>query len=349
MTAGEPQAVTAPQSIPAAGPTPAPAATAAATGPALGLNARARSIADAMVARSDELRVRSSTLTNGARVIDAGIDVRGGYGAGLALAEICMGGLGRITYQFVQIGAETFPGVEVWTDHPAISCMASQYAGWAIKAGDFFGMGSGPLRAHARVEKELFAKLHYEETAAHGVIVLETRAHPTEDVAAWVAERAHLEPRQLTFVVAPTASVAGCVQIVARILETGLHKMDTLGFDVTRIVSGIGTAPIPPVPKGDLRGIGRTNDCILYGGQARYTVDATDDELAALVPKIPAEASRDYGTPFYDTFKHYNNDFYKIDPLLFSPAEVWLTSIASGTTFHAGRLNPDVLKASLYG
>jgi methenyltetrahydromethanopterin cyclohydrolase len=148
-------------------------------------------------------------------------------------------------------------------------------------------------------------------------------------------------------VVAPTASVAGGVQIAARILETGLHKMDTLGFDVKRIVSGMGTAPLPPVAKNDLRAIGRTNDCILYGGQARYVVRADDAELAELVPRIPAAASKDYGTPFYDIFKRYEGDFYKIDPLLFSPAEVWLTSLQSGKTYHAGRLNPGVLRASL--
>jgi methenyltetrahydromethanopterin cyclohydrolase len=326
-------------------------AAASATGAASSaptLNDRAQAIADDMIARAAEFRVRAYTLANGARVIDAGIEARGGYGAGLALAEICMGGLGHITYQPVVVEGVSFAGVEVWTDHPAVSCMASQYAGWAIKTGEFFAMGSGPLRAHARVEHELFAKLKYEETATRGVIVLETRAHPTEEVAAWVASRAQLAPAQLTFVVAPTASIAGCVQIVARILETGLHKMDALGFDITRIVSGIGTAPVPPVPKSDLRGIGRTNDCILYGGQARYTVDADDDELAALVPKIPAEASRDYGTPFYDTFKRYNNDFYKIDPLLFSPAEVWLTSVATGRTFHAGRVNLEVLNKSMF-
>lgn len=316
--------------------------------PALALNEHACAMADEIIARAAEFRVASSILANGARVIDAGIAVRGGYAAGRALARICMGGLGHVQLQTVAIGGAMFPGVEVWTDHPAISCMASQYAGWAIKTGSFFGMGSGPLRAHARVETELFAKLKYAEAATHGVLVLETRTQPTEDVAAWVAERAHLTPAQLTFLVAPTASIAGCVQIVARILETGLHKMDTLGFDITRVVSGIGTAPIPPTPDGDLHGIGRTNDCILYGGQARYTVDAGDDELSALAPKVPAEASRDYGTPFYDTFKRYNNDFYKIDPLLFSPAEVWLTSASSGRTFHAGHLNLDVLAKSLY-
>ncbi len=225
--------------------------------------------------------------------------------------------------------------------------MASQYAGWAIQVGKYFAMGSGPLRAHARVEKELFAKLGYAEQAERGVLVLETRTLPTDEVAAWVGQKAGLTPSQLTFVVAPTASLAGGVQIAARILETGLHKMDTLGFDVNKIVSGVGTAPLPPVAKNDLRAIGRTNDCILYGGQARYTVNAEEAELAALVPRIPSSASKDYGTPFYDIFKRYDSDFYKIDPLLFSPAEVWLTSVQSGKTYHAGHVNPEVLRASL--
>src|SRR5260370_36322252 len=243
-----------------------------------------------------------------------------------------MGGLGHVDYVPVVVGPDTWPGVRVWTDHPAVSCMASQYAGWAIQVGRYFAMGSGPLRAHARVEQELFGKLRYAETARRGVRVFETRSAPTAEVAAWVGEKAGLAPAALTFAVAPTASVAGGVQIAARILETGLHKMDALGFDVKRIVSGIGSAPLPPVAKNDLRAIGRTNDCILYGGPARYTVQADDAELAALVPQIPAAASKDYGTPFYDIFKHYDADFYKIDPLLFSPAEAWLTSGVSGHT-----------------
>jgi methenyltetrahydromethanopterin cyclohydrolase len=226
--------------------------------------------------------------------------------------------------------------------------MGSQYAGWAIRVGDFFGMGSGPLRAHARVEHDLFARLGYLETASRGVLVLETRQLPTEQVAAWIAERSSLDPSRLTLIVAPTASIAGSVQIVARSLETGLHKMDSLGFDVTRVISGIGTAPVPPVSTADIVAIGRTNDCILYGAQARYTVDATDEELMALVEKLPAAASPDYGIPFHEIFRRYGNDFYKIDPLLFSPAEVWLTSCVSGRTFHAGRLNPDVLNRSLF-
>ncbi len=313
----------------------------------LAMNERAWAIATRVIESAAELRVASHTLGAGTRVVDAGVDARGGFGAGVALAELCMGGLGHVAYAPLAIGGDVWPGVQVWTDQPAVSCMASQYAGWAVEVEGYFAMGSGPLRARARVERELFEKLGYAEDAARGVLVLESSTLPTDAVADWVAAKSGVAAGALTFVVAPTASLAGGVQIVARVLETGLHKMDTLGFDVRRVVSGIGTAPLPPVAKSDMRAIGRTNDCILYGGQARYTVDAEDDDLEELAAKLPASASGDYGSPFYDTFKRYDGDFYKIDPLLFSPAEVWLSSWSSGRTFHAGSLNPGVLRASL--
>jgi methenyltetrahydromethanopterin cyclohydrolase len=314
----------------------------------LRMNEAASEIADTMTDQAEALRVRTYRLPSGSRVIDAGVEVDGGIEAGLAISEICMGGLGNVACAPVQIGAQSYPGLLVWTDHPAVACMASQYAGWAISVGEYFAMGSGPLRAHARVERELFEKLGYEEHADEGVLVLETRTLPTDEVAAWIAEKAGLQPAQLTFVVAPTASLGGGVQISARIIETGLHKMETLGFDVRRVVSALGTAPLAPVAKNDIKAIGRTNDCILYGGQARFTIRAGDAELKKLAAKVPASASRDYGTPFYEIFQRYDGDFYKIDPLLFSPGEVWLTSTETGRTFHAGRLNPEVLEASLY-
>jgi len=314
----------------------------------LRMNEAASEIADSMADQPELLRIKSHRLPSGARIIDAGVEVDGGIEAGLAVAEICMGGLGNVSCAPLQIGSRSYAGLMVWTDHPAVACMASQYAGWAISVGKFFAMGSGPLRAHARVERELFEKLGYEEQVDEAVLVLEARALPTEEVTAWVAEKARLQPLQLTFVVAPTASLAGGVQISARIVETGLHKIETLGFDVRRVVSAMGTAPLPPVAQNDLKAIGRTNDCILYGGQARYTIRASDTELEKLAEQVPASASRDYGTPFYEIFQRYGGDFYKIDPLLFSPAEVWLTSTESGRTFHAGHVNPEVLEASLH-
>jgi methenyltetrahydromethanopterin cyclohydrolase len=315
----------------------------------LALNERAWLLADDLAAHPRRYRVAVSTLPCGARVIDAGVAAPGGLAAGRAMAETCMAGLGNLSFVPLTVGNDSYPGVQVWTDHPAAACMASQYAGWAINVGDFFAMGSGPLRAKALVELELFAKLGYADDAARGVLVLEGRSLPTDAVAAWVAEKAALPASALTFVVAPTASIAGSVQIVARTVETGLHKMDALGFDVRLVTSAMGTAPLPPVAKNDLRAIGRTNDCILYAGQARYTIQADDATLEDLAARLPASSSSDYGTPFHEIFERYERDFYKIDKFLFSPAEVWLTSATTGRTFHGGDVNPAVLRASLYG
>jgi methenyltetrahydromethanopterin cyclohydrolase len=66
-----------------------------------------------------------------------------------------------------------------------------------------------------------------------------------------------------------------------------------------------------------------------------------------MVERLPASTSPDYGTPFYEIFRRAGNDFYKIDRMLFSPAEVVVNNLASGRVFRAGRLAPDVLKASL--
>jgi methenyltetrahydromethanopterin cyclohydrolase len=184
----------------------------------LGMNDRAWAIADRSAARAAELGLSVRTLASGARVIDAGVEAPGGFAAGRLLARLCMGGLGHVEFASLTIDGEAWPGVQVWTDHPSQSCMASQYAGWAINPEGFFAMGSGPLRAKARVERELFAKLGYGENGTRGVLVLETRALPTDEVAAWVAGKAGLLPGAITFVVAPTASLAGGVQIVARVV-----------------------------------------------------------------------------------------------------------------------------------
>lgn len=314
----------------------------------LALNERAWLIADDLAAHPRRYGVNVHTLSAGSRVIDAGIEAAGGFAAGRAVAEACMAGLGNVSFVPLTIGDEPYQGVQVWTDHPAMACMASQYAGWPINIGDFFAMGSGPLRAKALVELELFSKLEYADEATRGVLVLEGQWLPTDAVAAWVSEKVGLPPSAITFIVAPTASTAGAVQIVARILETGLHKMDALGFDVRQVVTAAGTAPLPPVAKNDLAAIGRTNDCILYGGQARYTIRADDATLEDLAERLPASSSADYGTTFFEIFTRHDSNFYRIEKLLFSPGEVWLTSATTGRTFHGGRLEPTVLRKSLY-
>jgi methenyltetrahydromethanopterin cyclohydrolase len=99
-----------------------------------------------------------------------------------------------------------------------------------------------------------------------------------------------------------------------------------------------------------MEAIGRTNDAVLYGGQAHLTVEADgDDALRDLVERLPASASEDYGEPFGKVLKAADFDFYAIDPLLFSPARIRLTSVGSGRSFEAGRVNLEVLERSFWG
>ncbi len=318
--------------------------------PSLDLNRRAARIAGAMAADAGVLGIHPLTLENGTRVLDCGVEQTGGLEAGRLLAETCMGGAGNVAFAPWSADGLALPGVTVWTGHPAQACLAAQYAGWAVHPEGYVAMGSGPLRAIARVETELYQKLEYAEPAdGPGVLVLETSVLPEESVAEWLASKSGLPADHLILLAARTASLAGGVQISARVVETALHKLAHLGFDVRKVVSGFGSAPVPPVAKNDLRAIGRTNDCVLYGGSVHLTFRGEDAELASLAERLPSSASRDYGTPFYELFQHYGGDFYKVDPELFSPAEVRLTNAATGRTFRAGALNPDVLRESLLG
>jgi methenyltetrahydromethanopterin cyclohydrolase len=314
----------------------------------LSLNDRAQELADRLAAEAEALRVAVTTLPGGTRLIDCGSGVLGGLEPGRRFAEICMAGLGSVSFTPLVFEGRWLPGLTVVTDRPALACLASQYAGWRLDRDDYFAMASGPGRALIRAE-ELYDDLEIDERARTAVLCLETREAPPEPVADYVAERAGVTAADLTLLFAPTACLAGSVQVAARVVETALHKLHELEFDVGRVVSGFGSCPLPPVARTDPEAIGRTNDAVLYGGQVELAVDASDEELEAVVPRLPASASRDHGEPFGSVLERAGWDFYKIDPLLFSPAEVRLTSVSSGRSFHAGGVDMDVLERSFRG
>ncbi len=313
----------------------------------LSLNDRSLQLADRLAADGEAARVEVTTLSNGTRVIDCGARAAGGFEAGRCFAEVCMAGLGNVAYAPLVVEGRWLPATTVTTDRPAVACLAAQYAGWRLDRDGYFAMGSGPGRALIRAE-ELYDDLDWDEHASAAVLCLETRDPPPPAVADFVAERAGVPPSALTLLMAPTASVAGSVQIAARVVETALHKLHELDFDVRRVVAGFGSCPLPPVAGDDMAAIGRTNDAMLYGGQVHLTLEADDDALRELVERLPASASSDYGEPFGKVLKDADFDFYAIDPLLFSPAQIRLTSVGSGRSFEAGRVNLEVLERSFW-
>jgi methenyltetrahydromethanopterin cyclohydrolase len=308
------------------------------------LNERAQAVADEIERAAVRLRVSVSKVA-GARVIDCGGAVQGSLAAGLLMARVCLADLGEVAYVPSPIAEVGGPAVQVTTDDPVRACLASQYAGWQVSAGKFFAMGSGPMRALSARE-EVFQHIPGKEESPFAVGVLETHKHPTEEVVAAIVAKLPPVAEHLTLLVAPTMSIAGTTQIVARSVETALHKLHELKFDVNQIVSGYGVAPLPPVATDFVQAIGRTNDAILYGGKVTLWVRTDDDLLAHIGPKVPSASSKDHGAPFAEVFARYSGDFYKIDPLLFSPAEVEFRNLKTGKCHRFGRVEPWLLRKS---
>ncbi len=309
------------------------------------VNASCNPLVESLVADAQALQLEISTLSNGTRIIDAGINCNGGLEAGRLIGEICMGGLATITMG-TNSGFDNWPwSVNVHAKTPVLSCLGSQYAGWSLSHEKFFALGSGPGRALAGKE-EVLKEFGYKDKADKTVIVLETDKFPPLEIAEKVAKDCGIKTEDLTFILTPTSSLAGVMQIAIRVLEVAMHKAHTLHFPMDKIIDGFGVTPVSP-PGGDfMTGMGRTNDAILYGGMVHLFVDSTDDEAQDLAEKLPSNTSSDYGRPFGEIFKSYDFDFFKVDPMLFSPAKVTVTNANTGKSFTAGELNKELLTTS---
>jgi methenyltetrahydromethanopterin cyclohydrolase len=316
---------------------------------ALSVNERAAKLVARMIAEAEELRIGVGKGALGETLIDCGSKAVGSLTAGLRVAEICTGGLADVAIAPSSLGPRWPWAIMVRSSQPVIACLASQYAGWRLSVDDgdesFFALGSGPARALARREP-LFQELAYDDSAANAILVIEGARPPPAKIVAAVAQDCRVKPTDLTIIFAPTQSLAGSTQIVARSLEVALHKTHELRFPLDRIVEGIGTAPLCPPHPDFVTAMGRTNDAIIFAGHVQLFVTGPASEARALAERLPSRASRDYGRPFGELFKAVNSDFYAIDPMLFSPARVIVTALETGDSYPSGDIDLDLLDAS---
>jgi methenyltetrahydromethanopterin cyclohydrolase len=303
-----------------------------------------------LVKNSASLRVGIERLENGCTVIDAGIKHPGGLEAGRRIAEICLGGLGRVSYVTQGALADWPLTIHVHTTNPVLACLGSQYAGWSLSHGEgksaFHALGSGPGRALAVKEKPLYEELKYRDSAEVACLVLEVDKIPPLPLVDKIARDCGVAPDALTLILTPTRSLAGTAQVIARVVEVAMHKAHSLHFPLEDIVDASGSAPMAPPAKDFVQAMGRTNDAILFAGQVQLYVRGTDEAAQNLAQNLPSSASRDYGRPFAEIFKACNYDFFKIDPMLFSPASVLVSNLDTGNTFRGGRLDPTLLNVS---
>jgi len=316
--------------------------------PNLSVNGSALKLVRDLCDRADEYRVTVKENEASTCIIDAGIEAQGGFLAGKVITEICLGGLGEAHIASMRLGEVELPSIGVFTDHPAISTLGSQLAGWPMKVGDYSAIGSGPARALALKPKSIYEKIGYKDETKEAVLVLETAQEPPIEVTTSIADSCKVTPDKLFLILVPTSSVAGSTQISGRIAETGLHKLVELGFDPRLVTHAWGYAPILPLHPDYIEAMGRTNDAILYGGVTSYIVDYSDDEtLKSLVGRAVSSASKQYGRPFAEIFREAGGDFYKVDPNIFAPAMLTVNNAKTGKTFTAGRINIEVLMKSL--
>lgn len=318
------------------------------------INKLSQPLVQNLIANADSLRLKIHQLDNGCTIIDAGIAARGGIEAGRLIAEICMGGLGQVAISH-STACDNWPvSVNVTAADPVLACLGSQYAGWNLSIGKYYALGSGPARAMAGKDQngkrvsveELYQELGYRDLAKSAVLVIENDKIPPLALVDKIATACALPADKLTIIVTPTSSLAGSVQVVARVLEVAMHKCHELGFDLSHIHDGVASAPLCPPHPDFVQAMGRTNDAILLAGQVHLFVQGSDTEAQKLATKLPSSTSKDYGKPFADTFAQYKYDFFQIDGMLFSPAKVKVTAIESGNTFGAGKIDHKLLDLS---
>jgi methenyltetrahydromethanopterin cyclohydrolase len=313
------------------------------------VNANAATLTDTLARDAALLRIGVERGPLGEMLIDAGAKKPGGIEAGLRIAEICLGGLGQARL----VPDATTPSwpwtVVVRSSHPVVACLGSQYAGWNLTFGSgkdaFYALGSGPARAMARKE-ELFADIGYEDAGDRATLAIESATPPPPEIVDSIAKACSVTPSALTILYAPTQSLAGATQVVARVLEVALHKAHQMKFPLNRIVEGLGAAPLCPPHPDFVVAIGRTNDAIIYGGRVQLFVSGPAEDAKELAKALPSRGSRDFGTPFAEIFARFKGDFYAIDPMLFSPAEALVTALETGATFRAGEIHLGLLDAS---
>ena len=315
----------------------------------LSLNKLTAPLVENLIVNAESLRLDVSNLNDGTRIIDAGINAKGGIEAGRLIAEICMGGLGVVKLRASTNFHHWSWHVDVHSSNPVMACLASQYAGWSLSHGEgkdaFHALGSGPARTSGSNEP-LFDELKYHDSTSKTCIVIEVDRIPPVELTSKIAKMCNVQNNELTVILTPTSSLAGTVQIISRVLETSLHKAHELHFPLENIIDGAGSAPLCPPSNDFLTAMSRTNDSILFAGQIQLFVEATDEDAEELANALPSSTSKDYGKPFGEIFKNVNYDFYKIDPMLFSPAKVSVSSLTTGHTFHAGKIDLDLLDKS---
>lgn len=285
----------------------------------------------------------------GAWVIDAGVNVTGGWEAAKIVTQILSGGLNEVTYGIFpeKIDDVYYNSVIVKSDRVVLQQAACNISGWELRPGKYAPVLAGPGRTVARKEGDwLEDYTDYSDRYYKAVLTVEQSNMLSEEDVKDLIDATKVEAEDLYIIVAASGSTVCSVQVAARIIEQTLHRLKEEGFNLNNIVEASGFCVVPPVVKDDLVAMGRLNDVLMYGGQSLFTVDCEDKEIEAVIDKITSDKSSDYGRPFKEIYEEHGCDFYQVPMEIYSPAKTAIINQRTGHVFKAGDLNLDILSKS---
>jgi methenyltetrahydromethanopterin cyclohydrolase len=313
------------------------------------INKLAVKVVKEIIAREDELGVKVIKMECGATLIDMGLHAKGSYEAGILFTRVTLGDIGTVKLGSWRLDdTYSFSAVELFVTEPLVACLGSQIAGWQLGEGEFATIGSGPARAQAVIPTDFYLDMTpYRDRNDEVALCIQDIRYPGEAIALEVARACKVEPQNVYLLLAPSASIVGSIQVSARMLEEVCHKMNAKGFDVAKVVNARGITPIAPLVNDEVKAMGRINDAILYGGEAEFWVDASDEEIGGVIEKLVSKTSSPYYPElFADVFERAGRDFYKIDHDFHCIAKLQIHNVRTGSSFVAGEINYDVIRKS---
>lgn len=301
-------------------------------------------LVEKMIEQAEKLKISVKKIDE-ATIIDCGINTEGSFSAGLLFTKISLGGLAKVQLSLPISKDNSLLTVQVDTSFPVLSTLGCQAASWNIKKGDFFGMACGPGRALAKKPSKIFKLLEYQDENEKAILCIESDQLPTEEVIQYLAEKCHVEKKNLFLLMIKTACLVEYVQMAARAIELGIFRLvEQLGYPKERILHAVGTGIIPPMSQDNELSNDRVNNALIYGTKLYLIVKSEqDDNLSELIKKIPSKSSPSYGKKFLDLFNEAGKDFAKFDLTLLAPTEIIVNDIRTGKIYHDGKINLGLL------
>lgn len=313
------------------------------------INQLSMQVVKEIIARQSDIGVKVVKLPCGTILIDMGLYAKGSFEAGVLFTRASLGDMATVNLGTWKLDESySFGSVELFVTEPLIACLGAQIAGWQLGKGEFATIGSGPARAQAVIPTDIYLDMTpYRDQYQEVVLCIQGVRYPDDAIALEVARACKVTPENVYLLLAPSASIVGSIQVAARMVEQVCHKMHEKGFEVSRVVTARGVAPIAPLVMDEVKAIGRINDAILYGGEAEFWVDAEDDEIVALVTRLVSKTSSPYYPALFgEVFEKVGRDFYKIDHDFHSIAKIQIHNVKTGKSLAAGEINRDVIRKS---